>query len=53
MGITIGVYMGIMEKKMETIIMGYIGIIGYILGFIYPKIGTFHPMYPHWGTWGS
>ena len=24
-------YMGIMEKKMETTIMGYIGIIGYIL----------------------
>ena len=23
-----------MEKKMETTIMGYIGIIGYILGFI-------------------
>ena len=25
--------MGIMEKKMETTIMGYIGIIGVILGF--------------------
>ena len=24
--------LGIMEKKMETTIMGYIGIIGYILG---------------------
>ena len=25
-------YMGIMENEMETTIMGYIGIIGYILG---------------------
>ena len=25
-------YIGIMEKKMETTIMGYIGIIGHILG---------------------
>ena len=24
-------YTGIMEKKMESIIMGYIGIIGYIM----------------------
>ena len=28
----IGVYIGIMEKKMETTTMGYIGSIGYILG---------------------
>ena len=27
-----GVILGVMEKKMETMIMGYIGIIGYILG---------------------
>ena len=26
-------FLGIMEKKMEATIMGYIGIIGYILGF--------------------
>ena len=25
-------YIGIMEKKMETTIMGFIGIIGYMLG---------------------
>ena len=25
-------YIGILEKKIETTIMGYIGIIGYILG---------------------
>ena len=30
----IGVYMGIMEKKMETTIMGYIGITGYICEFL-------------------
>ena len=28
----IGLIHGIMEKKMETTIMGYIGSIGYILG---------------------
>ena len=30
-GVILG-YIWIMEKKMETTIMGYIGIIGYILG---------------------
>ena len=28
----IGVYIGIMETKMESTLMGYIGILGYILG---------------------
>ena len=31
-GLGFRVYMGIMEKKMEITIMGYIGIIGHILG---------------------
>ena len=33
-GLDLGILppIGIMEKKMETTIMGYIGIIGYILG---------------------
>ena len=26
-GVILGLYMGIMEKKMETTIMGYIGVI--------------------------
>ena len=32
---------GIMEKKMETTIMGYIGIIAYILGLPKPPMGFF------------
>ena len=30
--LSIGVTQGIMEKKMETTIMGYVEIIGYLLG---------------------
>ena len=35
----IGGYIGIMEKKMETTTMGYIGSIGYILGLYRGYIG--------------
>ena len=32
LGFILGLYWGIMEKEMETTIMGYIGIIGYMGG---------------------
>ena len=42
----IGVIWGIMEKKIETIIMGYIGIIGYMGGC--QNYGLF--LDPHYNT---
>ena len=43
-------YIGIMEKKMETTIMGYIGIIGYILGLQSLHVLKFSKGAPCWGS---
>ena len=43
-GLGFGVLIGIMENKMETTIMGYMGIIGHILGFRVWGLG--------FGVWG-
>ena len=51
MGLGFGAYkgIGIMEKKMETTVMGHAGIIGYILG-LYRDNGKEHGNY--WNTLG-
>ena len=48
MGI-LGSYWGIMEKKMETTIMGYIGIIGYLGGCqkYGPFLGSYYNTAPN------